>query len=54
MTLLLTTGSLIALSVGDPETMAVVAVTGGAMLLLGLAVARLFEHLGTNGRPLVE
>lgn len=43
--------SLIALSVGDPDTMALLAVSGIAVFLVGIAVIRVAERFGTYDVP---
>ncbi len=48
MTLLIGTVSLLAMASGDPETMALVALTGVAVVVLGATLLRLSEHLRTN------
>ncbi len=50
-TLLLGSVSLLAMASGEPETMAMVALTGVAIVVLGATLVRLSEHLRAN-RPL--
>lgn len=52
VTVLLGSVSLLAMASGEPETMALVALTGIAVVLLGTALVRISEHLRTNGRSL--
>ncbi|ELZ70408.1 hypothetical protein C5B91_06325 [Haloferax sp. Atlit-10N] len=47
VTLLIGAASLALMAGGDPETMAVVALTGVAVVLLGTALVRLSENLRT-------
>lgn len=54
LALLVGSVSLAAAATGDPETTATVAATGVAVVLLGIALVKLFDHLETNGVPLVE
>ena len=48
MTLLIGSISLVAMASGDPETMALVALTGVAVVVLGATFIRLSERLRTN------
>ncbi len=48
MALLIGSISLLAMASGDPETMALVALTGVAVVVLGATLIRLSEHIRTN------
>ena len=50
VTLLIGAVSFVSMASGDPETMALVALTGITVVLLGVGVIRLSEYLRTTGR----
>jgi hypothetical protein len=52
VTLLLGTVSTLAAAAGKPETVALVVLTGIAVVLVGAALVRLSEHLRTDGPTL--
>lgn len=49
VTILLGSVSLLAMAGGEPETMALVALTGIAVVFLGTVLVRVSEHLRTTG-----
>jgi xanthosine utilization system XapX-like protein len=49
VSLVVGSASLLAMASGDPEVMALVALTGFTVLLVGTTLVRLSEHLRTNG-----
>lgn len=52
VTLLLGSVSIFATATGEPETMALVALAGITVVLLGITFVRLSEHLRTDGMAL--
>jgi hypothetical protein len=48
VTLLIGSASLVSMASGDPETMALVALTGITVVLLGMGLLRLSEYLRTT------
>lgn len=53
VTLLFGSASLLAMASGDPETIALVALAGAVVVLLGTAVIRLSDRLRTTETPFV-
>jgi hypothetical protein len=49
VTLLLGTASILATGAGKPETVALLVLAGIAVVLVGMALVRLSEHLRTDG-----
>lgn len=54
LTLLAGAASLFAVSIGDPEMVALIGAGAVTLIVLGLALARLFTYLEINGLPVIE
>ncbi|MCU4971981.1 hypothetical protein OB955_04420 [Halobacteria archaeon AArc-m2/3/4] len=54
LALLASAASLFAVSIGDPEMVALIGAGAVTVIVLGLALARLFSYLEINGLPVIE
>ncbi|WP_276255244.1 hypothetical protein [Halomontanus rarus] len=54
LALLASAASLFAVSIGDPEMVALIGASAVALVLTGLTLARLFTYLEINGLPVIE